>query len=339
MTMHIETDPATSLPRLRLAHLPTPLISAPRLAEALGLAGLHVKHEDLSGVAFGGNKLRQIDFILAAARQEGADTIVTTASSQSNFCRSIAGACAATGLGCVLLLRQAGGTALQGNLLLDALFGAEVEWTAATDPWDPSIAAALDALGTRLRGQGRRPYLVQLPGETAALAAAAWVSGAAELARDFQALGTVPSALVVACGSGLTCAGLALGLKLAGLPTRVIGVSVQQPAARLLPWVLDVAGRAAQLIGGGAGLDAADLTITEEQIAPGYGLASAASVAAVRLAGRTAGLVLDPVYTGKAMAGLIHAVESGLIARGAYVAFLHSGGAPGLFHHAADFAG
>lgn len=330
-------DPATGLPRLRLAHLPTPLTPAPHLADHLGLASLVIKREDMTGVALGGNKLRQIDFILAEALQAGADTVVTTASSQSNFCRAIAGACAATGLGCHLLLRRAGGEALQGNLLLDIIFGATVEWTDETDPWSPAIATALRGAVERLGTEGRRPHLVQLPGTTAALAAAGWVSGAAELADDFARLDRPPDALVVACGSGLTGAGLALGLKRAGLRTRVIGISVQQPAARLLPWMLDVADRAAHLVGIAARLEAADLLLTDDQVAPGYGQPSPASLAAVRLAGRHAGLVLDPVYTGKAMAGLIAGIGSH-VPRGASVAFLHSGGTPGLFQHAPAFA-
>jgi 1-aminocyclopropane-1-carboxylate deaminase/D-cysteine desulfhydrase-like pyridoxal-dependent ACC family enzyme len=333
----IERDPATALPRLRLARLPTPLEPAPRLAEALGLGALWIKREDLAGVALGGNKLRQIDFILAAAMQAGADTIVTTASSQSNFCRAIAGSCAAMGMGCHLLLRRAGGTAVSGNLLLDQLFGAEIDWTEATDPWDPAIRAALDGIIDRLRAAGSCPYLVQLPGETAALAAAGWVSGAHELAADFAALGTVPDAVVVACGSGLTFAGLALGFRRAGLPTRVIGVSVQQPADRLRKWVLDVAERTTALLPPGAALRAEDIVLTDDQIPPGYGQPSPASIEAVRLAGRS-GVLLDPVYSGKAMAGLRAAVRDGAVRRGGDVLFLHSGGLPGLFHHASAFA-
>ncbi|HYZ61351.1 MAG TPA: pyridoxal-phosphate dependent enzyme, partial [Acetobacteraceae bacterium] len=196
------------------------------------------------------------------------------------------------------------------------------------------LERALDAL----REAGKRPYLVQLPGETAALGAAGWVSGAFELAEDFARLDRVPDALVVACGSGLTLAGLALGFRRAGLPTRVIGVSVQQPAARVLEWVLEVAGRAGALLGPGPALGREDLVVTDEQIPPGYGQPSPASLEAVRRAGREAGIVLDPVYTGKAMAGLDEAVRTGRVARGGSVVFLHSGGLPGLFHHAAAFA-
>lgn len=333
--MRCHPDPATGLPRLALAHLPTPLEPAPRLAARLGLQSLALKREDLTGVAMGGNKLRQIDFILAASVLAGADTLVTTASSQSNFCRALAGACARMGLGCHLLLRAAGGSALGGNLLLDVVFGATLSWTDATDPWDPLIRAELDAIMARLRQEGRRPFLVQLPGETAALGTAAWASGAFELARDFEGLDQPPDTLVVACGSGLTAAGLALGLKRLGHRTRVAGISVQQPASRLLPWMLEATDRARALLGWDTRLHASDLTVTDDQVRPGYGMSSAASVEAVRLAGREAGLVLDPIYTGKALAGLAALARAG---ETTHAAFLCSGGAPGLFHHAAEFA-
>jgi 1-aminocyclopropane-1-carboxylate deaminase/D-cysteine desulfhydrase-like pyridoxal-dependent ACC family enzyme len=314
--------------------LPTPLEPAPRLAAALGLAALWVKREDLAPVGFGGNKIRQIRLILAEALAAGADTVITTAASQSNFCRALAGGAARAGLACRLLLRRAGGSTLQGNLLLDHVFGAAVSWTDAADPWDPAIETELEALAEAVRREGGRPHVVRLPGRTAPLAASAWAHGAAELAADLAAAGAVPDAVAVACGSGLTAAGLALGLPRAGLGARVLGVSVQQPAARLAPWCAEVIGRSAALLGWPA-RDAADrLMITDDQIAPGYGLPSEASRAAVRLAGRSEGLVLDPVYTGKALAGLAASV-GGLVPRGGTAVLIHSGGAPGLFLHAA----
>lgn len=334
----LSRDPTTGLDRLALARLPTPLEAAPRLAKALRLSSLYVKREDLSGDALGGNKLRQIDFILAAALQEGADTLVTTASSQSNFCRTLAGACAKTGLSCHLLLRRAGGHEMQGNLLLDHVFGATIDWTDVTDPWSPAIRAELDAIMARLGAEGRRPFLVQLPGVTAGLGVAGWACGAAELAQDFAALGQDPDMLVVACGSGLTFAGLALGLKHLGRGTRAVGISVQQPKERLTPWVVEAAERGAKLMGWRTRLDTGDFTLTDDQIAPGYGRPSPASLQALRLAGREAGLLLDPVYTGKAMAGLAALIGSGAVAPGSSVAFLHSGGTPAIFHHAAAIA-
>jgi 1-aminocyclopropane-1-carboxylate deaminase/D-cysteine desulfhydrase-like pyridoxal-dependent ACC family enzyme len=312
---------------------PTPLDAAPRLAAALGLGALWIKREDLAGTAFGGNKLRQIALILDEARQAGADTVITTAASQSNFCRALSGAAARAGLACHLLLRRAGGTALQGNLLLDHVFGATIHWTDVTDPWDPAIETELDAVAERVRQAGGTPHLVRLPGRTAPLAASAWAHGAAELAADLAAVDARPHAVVVACGSALTACGLALGLPRAGVAASVLGVSVQQPVTRLRPWCDDVIARTATLLGWANPVH--HLMLTDDQIAPGYGRASEASRKAVLLAGRSEGLVLDPVYSGKALAGLAAAVGA-LVPRGGSAVLIHSGGAPGLFLHADD---
>lgn len=320
-------------PRLTLALTPTPYQPAPSLAAALGLGRLHVKREDQSGPALGGNKIRSIELILGAARAAGADTVLTTAASQSNFCRALAGCTARAGLRCRLLLRQAGGTEPTGNLLLMRLFGAEIAWTDATDPWDPAIRVALEAEAEALRAAGARPFLVQLPGETAALAAAAWALAAEELAADFDAAGSAPDVLALACGSGLTLAGLALGFAQYDLPVRLLGVSVQQPAERLRPWVADVVRRAGALLGWDAAGAMDRVTITDDQVAPGYARPSEAGLRALALAARTEALVLDPAYTGKALAGLAAAV-GGFVPRGGSAAFLHSGGTPTLFQQA-----
>lgn len=323
----------SSLPRLPLASLPTPYEPAPRLAAALGLGRLHIKREDLSGPAMGGNKIRSLELLLGAARAAGANTVLTTAASQSNFCRALAGTASRAGMSCHLLLRRAGGTVAQGNLLLMRLFGAEIAWTDATDPWDPAILTELEAMATALRAQGRHPFVIQLPGVSAPLAAAAWALAAEELAEDFLASGSAPDVLALACGSGLTLAGLALGFARQGLPVRLLGVSVQQPAARLTPWVAQVVARTAALLGWEAGGAMELVTLTDDQIAPGYARPSEAGLYALSLAARCEGLVLDPSYTGKALAGLATAV-GGLVPRGGAAAFLHSGGAPTLFAQA-----
>lgn len=320
-----------SLPRYRLLHGPTPLEDAPRLAAAIGAGRLVIKREDLSGPALGGNKIRKLELILGAALADGADTLVTTAAAQSNFCRALAGVSAKAGLRCRLLLRGDGASAATGNLMLDRLFGAELSFTAATDPWDPAIRDALDAILAEERAAGRRPYPVQLPGVTAPLAAAAWALAAEEIAHDFAAAGTEPATLALACGSGLTLAGLALGFARHGLATRLLGISVQQPAERLRLWVDQVIGRTAALLGWRADGAMARITVTDDQIAPGYGRPSTAGLTAVTMAARLEGLLLDPTYTGKAMAGLAAALRDGTLPAGAPVAFLHSGGLPTLF--------
>lgn len=325
--------PATDLPRIPLGDLPTPYEPAERLAAEVGFRALWIKREDLSGPALGGNKIRQIEYILGAARAAGADTVITTAASQSNFCRALAGCAARVGLSCRLLLRAAGGMEPVGNLLLMRMFGAEITFTDATDPWHPSVREALEAIADDVRAKGGTPFIVQLPGETAALAVAAWALACDELVEDFALAGQVPDILAVACGSALTFAGLALGFARHGLQTRMLGVSVQQPASRLVPWVTEVMDRGARLLGWDVKDAMARVAITDDQIAPGYARPSDAGMRALKLAARTEGLVLDPSYTAKALAGLIAAVRPGMTA-----AFLHSGGAPALFAHGAEVA-
>jgi 1-aminocyclopropane-1-carboxylate deaminase/D-cysteine desulfhydrase-like pyridoxal-dependent ACC family enzyme len=328
---------ATALPaglqRLRLASLPTPLEAAPRLGAALGIR-LFIKREDCSGYGLGGNKLRKLDFILADALARGHDAVVTTAGLQSNFCRALAAAAAKLGLGCGLLLRGQAPNHVQGNLLLDHLFGATVRYTDVTDPWDPRVKSELAALAESLRASGRNPAIVHLPGVTAPLAAAAWASGAEELDAQWRDADIDPDRLYVAVGSGLTLAGLALGLKVAGRRCRVIGISVQQPAARIVPWVVESANAASRLAGFAMPFSAGDFDVDDRHIGAAYGVPSEASLAAVAMAGRYEGLVLDPVYTGKALGGMIAQVREGSVMPGQTIVFLHSGGTPGLFVHA-----
>jgi 1-aminocyclopropane-1-carboxylate deaminase/D-cysteine desulfhydrase-like pyridoxal-dependent ACC family enzyme len=329
-------DDFAALPRLDLARLPTPIETAPRLAASLGVAALWVKREDLSGTAFGGNKLRQLSLILGAACAEGADTVIATAGVQSNFCRALAGAAASLGLGCELLLRGSPAAKREGNLLLDHIFGAKVAFTAATDPWDPAIRVELEAMAERARAAGKRPTIVQLTGDSASLGVAGWVAGADEVLAQIDAAAIAPTHMVVACGSALTLAGLALGFKWRGRGPRLFGVSVQQPVSRLRPWIAAAAAQGAAMLGLDVALAETDFDLVEA-VGPGYGQPSPEAIAAVRLAGRSQGWVLDPVYTGKALAGLIAACEVGHMPRTAAPLFLHSGGAPGLFVNAASF--
>jgi 1-aminocyclopropane-1-carboxylate deaminase/D-cysteine desulfhydrase-like pyridoxal-dependent ACC family enzyme len=229
------------------------------------------------------------------------------------------------------------GTELVGNLLLDTIFGAEVTFTSRTDPWDPAIADELGTIAAGYVRQGRRPQVIQLTGASASIGIAGWIAGAAELVRDFEAIGAVPDIIVVVCGSGLTLAGLALGFKHLGCRTRLVGVSAQQPAGRLKVWIVQAAASATEHLQLAVQLSEDDFDIIDNEIAPGYGLPSTASVAAVRLAGWTEGIVFDPVYTGKGLAGVATGLRSGLIPASSSMVFLHSGGTPGLFAHSAAF--
>jgi 1-aminocyclopropane-1-carboxylate deaminase/D-cysteine desulfhydrase-like pyridoxal-dependent ACC family enzyme len=326
---------ATALPALRLAELPTPLESSPRLAAGIGSLSLAIKREDLSGLGLGGNKPRQLEVILAVARQDGADAIVTTAGAQSNFCRATAAACARLGWRCILLLRGAPPHALEGNLLLDRLFGADLHWIDTTDPYADAVQTRLETLADDLRQAGHRPFLVRLPGSTGALAAAGAVSLADEIIGQWR---EPASRVVIAAGSGLTAAGLLAGFARAGLPTCVLAISVQQPRAFIEPLILRRAAEALELLGAPVLIDATRLQVDDAFIGSGYGEPSRESLSALGLAGRLAGLVLDPAYTAKALAGLMAHIADGRISTEEPIVFVHTGGAPGMFAHTTPVA-
>lgn len=327
-----------SLARVALGQFPTPLETAPRLSAEPGFPPVWIKREDLSGLALGGNKPRQLEFLMADAMAQGAQAVITTAAVQSNFCRATAAAGARLGLRVGLLLRGTGQEPLQGNLLLDRLFGAQLRFIPTQDPYDPRVPGWIDEMAADFARQGLRSHVLHMPGRTGTLGAAAMVCTGEELARQCAALGPMPQAVFLAAGSGLTVAGLALAFKAMSVPTRVVGISVQQRAAFLVPLIVERANAAAQLLGLSTRLDARDFDFDDSHVGAGYGVPDPSSVDAIQHAGRTEGLVLDPVYSGKAFAGMLAQLRAGRWQGGAPVVFFHSGGAPGLFANAAALA-
>ncbi|MCX5445609.1 D-cysteine desulfhydrase family protein [Streptomyces libani] len=304
--------------RAALATWPTPLEPAPRLARALGLGAedLWVKREDLTGLGGGGNKVRKLEWICGAALAEGATTLVTTGAAQSNHARLTAAAGARLGLDVVLVLAGAAGSSTSGNLVLDGLFGATVVW--AGEVGGTQLAAAAEEVAQRLRERGAVPALIPLGGSSPLGA-----YGYAECGREL--LGQAPDldTVVVALGSGGTMAGLVDTLG----PGKVLGVdcgAVPDPADTVTGLVTALSGT----------VHAPEtLRLRREQVGAGYSTLTEESMDALTLAGRTEGIALDPVYTGRALAGLRAAVRDGSVAPGQRTVLLHSGGLPGLFGH------
>ncbi len=306
-----------ALPRVRLATLPTPLQRAPRLSEALGVEVL-VKRDDLTGLGLGGNKVRILEPLLGDALAKGADVVLTAGGAQSNHAALTALAAARLGLEARLVrYGPERPVAHEGNAALSALAGAHVVWTG--DPDRASVDPALEALADELRAQGRVPYVVPRGGATA-LGATAYVRASLELSVQLDELGVAPARMVVATGSCGTQAGLVAGALLLGARHRVVGVTVSRPREECLARVQAIAADCARLLG-------ADLPVGEPEIldgytGPGYGRPSEAGDEAAKLAARTEGLVLDPVFTAKAMAAL---VETAREDEGPVV-FWHTGG-------------
>ena len=309
--------------RVGLAALPTPLEALDRLGRALGKpAGtLWVKRDDLTGLGGGGNKARKLDYLCADALAQGCDTLVTGGGVQSNHVRMTAAAANRLGLACTIVVAGERPAVPTGNLLLDELLGPDIVWFGGEGDLEyEAMEAAILATADRLRSEGRRPYAMPIGGASA-VGALGYVAAAVELKADLPALDLV----VVADGSGGTHAGLAAGL---GRHDLVLGVDV---GARddLDSYVPARAAEAAAL----AGLPAPDgsVQVDHDRAGPAYGTPDEATREAVMVAARLEGLVLDPVYTGKAMAGLLAACREGRVAPEATVVFLHTGGMPALF--------
>ncbi len=325
--------------RFRLAHLPTPLQEAPRLRAALGGEGrcprILLKRDDLTGLALGGNKARKLEFLVGDALREGATWLVTAGAAQSNHARMTAAAARVAGLGVSLVLTtKVPRPALQGNLLLDRLLGAEVHFIPASA--DPALAtgadeaATMDEVAAALRARGERPYSIPVGGSSP-VGALGYVAGTLELVGQLFDFGAAPSRLYYASGSRGTQAGLVLGAKLYGAPYGVQGIAVSGGEAEKTARALRIANEAAALLGAAARVTEADLLTDGGYIGEGYGIPTPGCLEAIGLLARCEGVFLDPVYSGKALAGLIDHIRQGRVGPDETVVFLHTGGVPALF--------
>jgi 1-aminocyclopropane-1-carboxylate deaminase/D-cysteine desulfhydrase-like pyridoxal-dependent ACC family enzyme len=319
---------ATRLPRVPLAHLPTPLEEAKRFAQRLEGPRVFIKRDDCTGLLFGGNKTRHNEFLLAEALKQKADVLVWGAGIQSNNCRQTAAACNKLGLECHLYLTRAShNDDIQGNLLLDHLMGAKVH--IIDTPMGPELDDLLLAKAEEMRRAGRKPFVWdRITGRP--LAAVSYVLCLAEILEEIRQREIEPAVIYVAA-AGATGAGLALGKNLLGYQGRI----------RLLcpirwPWdtaadLAEVANQTAALLGLPHRLEAADIDVSDQFIGPSYGAVTRAGMEAMDLLAKTEGILLDPVYTAKAMAGLIHDVRQRRVGAEDAVVFIHTGGTPAVF--------
>lgn len=323
----------TRFPRVRLANLPTPLEEAPRFAAAIGSARVLIKRDDLTGLAFGGNKVRKLEWLVGDARAHGADCLITIGAGQSNHCRQTAAAAARAGLASYLILTPPFHGEGQGNLLLDDLLGATIIRVESREP--EAVQRAADGLIARLRAEGHQPYLIPVGGSTP-VGALGYVLCALELHNQLANLGVTPSHVFVSSGSAGTQSGLLVGARAAGARYRIVGVSPGSKAPGVVSRVVEVANATAALLDLADRFSTADVLVDDRYTGPAYGTLTAECVEAIRLLARTEGILLDPVYAGKAMAGLIDGVRRGEVPRDATVVFIHTGGTPALFAYAAD---
>lgn len=317
------------LPRLHLAALPTPIEPLDRLSAHLGGPRIFVKREDLTGVAMGGNKIREFEYQIAQAVERGCDVLVHSAAAQSNQSRQTAAVAAKLGLKAVVVGRDDAHAQSQGNLLLARLFGAEVHLPAPQEQ-----AAVVAAKMEALRAEGHTPFHTST--DARVFRSVAYVDGALELLAQCEQQGIEPDAIYL-CSGAYTHVGLVVGLKALGVDWRVVGISPSPRDDQL------AAEGHAELARECAGVLALDLELSPEDfesyadfVGPDYGVVTEESKAALHLVAEQEGLLLDPSYTSKAMAGLIAHIDDGRWQAGQTIVFLHTGGTPALFAYAKD---
>ena len=319
------------LPRARLAHLPTPLEPLERLSAALGGPEIWIKRDDCTGLATGGNKARKLEYLMGEALARKAAAVATQGATQSNHARQTAAAAARLGLECHVLLEDRTGFAddaynENGNVLLGRLCGAVVHRCPARDDMD----AALDELVAGLPGGADRVYTIPGGGSNA-IGAVGYANAAAELVDQAEAGGLDIDVIVLASGSAGTHAGMVTGLQGVGSQIPVYGVSVRAEAAAQEAKVLELAQATAAHIGLPGRIEAGQIRVDDRFVGPGYGIPAESTVEAVRTMAELEGILLDPVYTGKCLAGLLGMIREGVFRAGQRVVFLHTGGSSALF--------
>ncbi|MEN8172497.1 MAG: D-cysteine desulfhydrase family protein [Chloroflexota bacterium] len=309
------------LPRIPIAHLPTPIEELPRLSAVLGGPHLLVKRDDQTGLAFGGNKARKLEYLAAEARAKNAKTLITAGAVQSNHCRQTAAAAARLGLDCILVLAGDPSEAPSANYLLDQLLGVEVVWANWESRHDDLQRAFENAVS-----DGREPYLVPYGGSNP-MGAAAY----AYAIEEMLAQGVDPDWIVFASSSGGTHAGMVAGAHFFDYPGKVLGISIDEPEDVLCSRVAGIAADLADLMGAPTTFSPESILANADYLGAGYGNPSQLEVESIQLFARHEGLLLDPVYTGRAAGGMIDLIRKRYFSPNETVLFWHTGGTPALF--------
>lgn len=315
---------------LDLGHFPTPLASLGRLTETLGGPEIWIKRDDLSGLGGGGNKIRKLRYLAAEALRQESDVIMTTGAQQSNHARQTASTAARLGLPCVLVLGGNPPAGAQGNYLLDRFFDAEVRWAG-----DRPLMKALLAEAEVLHSEGHRPFVVPYGGSNG-LGACGFVEAFVELARQIKARALHFTAVIVASSSGGTQAGLSVGAHALKATTRVIGISIAEKSPTLHRQLADIAAQIQTRLDLDFELGADHFLTIDDYLGGGYGVVSDLERRAIRTLAQTEGLLADPVYTGRALGGLMGLIRKGAFRHDERVLFWHTGGTPSLYAYAEE---
>ena len=310
--------------RVALAHLPTAVEPLGRLSKHLGGPEIVIKRDDLTGLATGGNKTRKLEFLVAEALAKDCDHLITTGAPQSNHCRQTAAAAAQYGLGCSLVLRGDAPEKYTGNLLLDELLGAHIYWAGEELP-----GKRMSEVAAELVAMGRKPYTIPLGGSNV-VGATGYVKAMQELTGQLEKLHQNVDFIVFASSSGGTQAGIVLGAQLYGFQGQALGISVDHPADNLTTQVAALATATATHLGLEPWPIMDQVMVNDDYLGEGYAMVGEVEREAIHLVAKLEGILLDPVYTGRAMGGLIDLIRWGAFTRGQTVLFWHTGGTAAL---------
>ena len=322
-----------NLPKASLGYFPTPLIELTRLSKTLGGPNIYMKRDDNTGLALGGNKTRKLEYIMGDALAKGADTVITAGAIQSNHCRQTAGAAASLGLECHLVLGGEEPEQPQGNLLLDKVYGCHIHWTGENRKGED-----IPALVAQLKAEGKKPYVIPYGGSNE-LGAIAFIEAYKELNAQREALKVDFSHIIFASSSGATHAGLMLGNKILQTHSQIVGINIDKGEMDKVPFdehIVSLANSTAQFIAADYQFTADDLILNSDYVGDGYGVIGELEKEAIALTAQNEGILLDPVYTGRAMGGLVDMIRTEQIKATDNVLFWHTGGAPALFAYADD---
>jgi L-cysteate sulfo-lyase len=327
----------TNFPRIQITHSPTPLEFMPRLTEALGGPNIYIKRDDCTGLGSGGNKTRKLEFLMADAERLGADTIITQGATQSNHARQTVAIAVKMGMKCEILLEDRTGSKVEnykksGNVFLDHLYGARVQEV----PGGTDMNAAMASLADELRSKGQKPYVIPGGGSNP-IGALGYVTCAMELINQFNTRDLRVDCVVHATGSAGTQAGLVVGLEGARSQIPVLGIGVRAAKEAQETNVYNLAVKTAELLGIPGSIKRESVMANCDYVGGGYGVPTPGMVEAVILVARLEGILLDPVYSGKGMAGLIDLCRKGHFKKGENIVFLHTGGAVALYGYMEAF--
>ncbi len=323
------------IPRIRLGDFPTPISRLNKLSQQLDEISIFIKRDDMPFVSLGGNKIRKLEFLMADVIDKGANVIVTTGGTQSNWAQLTAVVASTYGIDSILLLEGTPDAELQGNYLIDKIVGAEVRWI--TENAYSGIDKVLEDVADELRSKGKKPYVISIGGSTP-LGDIGYVLCGLEIVQQAVEMGVDFDHVVITTGSGGTTAGLVLGLKMFNPATRVTGFSIARSKEELVPLIVNIANESAELIETNVRVNEDDFDIVDEYIGNGYASKTKESIEAIKLLLRTEGILLDPIYTGKTFAGLLAEAKKGRFGKNSNVLFVHTGGYGGVFGFSKYFA-